>query len=997
MIKKLLTPVKAFISFFNLYRNTNPLIHCIWILIVGIAPVNSQDFITTWQTTGANQTITLPNSGVPTDYNFNIDWGDGTIENNITSAEYQHTYVSAGTYTILINGLFERFNFAAVPASAINLLSVEQWGALAVSELNFSNASNFQINATDAPDLSNVTSFNGIFRNATTLNTDLSGWNTITIIDMTDAFRGASTFNGNISTWNTQNVRFMRAMFQEAMAFNQDIGEWNTTNVRIMGSMFRSAISFNQDLSSWNTANVRIMGDMFAVASSFNQDLSSWNTSNVEIMGTMFVRASAFNGDISSWNTANVTNMVRMFDRATTFNQDIGGWDTSNVLDMSGMFSSASAFNQNIGSWNTSNLQFMGNMFNSATAFNQDIGSWNTTNVVDMQGLFVRASNFNQDISSWDTGNITNMRYAFFEASAFDQDISSWNTSNVSNMEFMFTRATDFNQDIGNWNISNVTNMTEMLSNSGLSLENYDNTLIGWEAQTVQSGVPLGANGLSYCSAETARNSLTNASTNAWSITQDALGCIAIEFVNLTASDTEDNGGNLPVLLLNGNLTVNSSITVTNAGTGSASPGNDYLFTSPQVINVPAGTYDGTIATAIIIPTLSIIDDSNIEDNETIDLILESPTNGLSLGTNITHTYTVTDDEITSTIISIGSPVDAIEGASNASITISLDGGQTNTTGNPITGTLTLTGTATNGIDYADITTFEIPNNENNIIIPIIVLNDTQIENDETIIATITNSSIGSINTTNNQVIATITDDDTLVNMNPNLAVSKLGTYEDTNNDGILNVGDQILYTFSIENTGNEIIRNINLTDPLPGILLTGDPIDLNIGEIDVNTFSASYRLTERDIISGIVVNQAFATGQTSLGLEIIDFSDDPNDTTDIDDDNDGDGEDETITELLVDQELIIYRVITPNGDGINDELRISGLQNFPDNTFTIYNRWGTKVFHVDGYEQEGVPFFRGFSKGKEKVLPSGSYYFSLEYRNSANVLKFKSGQIYIN
>ncbi|MEM9023126.1 MAG: choice-of-anchor L domain-containing protein, partial [Bacteroidota bacterium] len=42
--------------------------------------------------------------------------------------------------------------------------------------------------------------------------------------------------------------------------------------------------------------------------------------------------------------------------------------------------------------------------------------------------------------------------------------------------------------------------------------------------------------------------------------------------------------------------------------------------------------------------------------------------------------------------------------------------------------------------------------------------------------------------------------------------------------------------------------------------------------------------------------------------------------------------------------------VITPNGDGVNEEFIIPGLERYPNSKLTIYNRWGSRVFHDDNY-----------------------------------------------
>ncbi|MDG2152251.1 MAG: T9SS type A sorting domain-containing protein [Polaribacter sp.] len=61
-----------------------------------------------------------------------------------------------------------------------------------------------------------------------------------------------------------------------------------------------------------------------------------------------------------------------------------------------------------------------------------------------------------------------------------------------------------------------VTDMTNMLSNSNISIENYDAILNGWSSKTNKQGVRLGANGLNYCNAQYARQSIID--TYGWTI-----------------------------------------------------------------------------------------------------------------------------------------------------------------------------------------------------------------------------------------------------------------------------------------------------------------------------------------------------------------------------------------------------------------------------------------------------------------------------------------------
>ncbi|WP_108867011.1 gliding motility-associated C-terminal domain-containing protein [Aquimarina aquimarini] len=235
-----------------------------------------------------------------------------------------------------------------------------------------------------------------------------------------------------------------------------------------------------------------------------------------------------------------------------------------------------------------------------------------------------------------------------------------------------------------------------------------------------------------------------------------------------------------------------------------------------------------------------------------------------------------------------------------------------------------------------------------------------------------------------------------------NMELIKTGVYVDANNDNAINAGDEIHYSFTVENTGNLTITNILLSDPLPGIEVIGGPIDLEVGEQDTDSFTATYVLTEEDLLRGSVSNQATVTGLDSDGNDITDISDDPFDETNVDIDGDGDFEDITVLLIEPSDEVEIYTGISPNGDGVNDQFRIIGLHNFSNNTLRIFNRWGVMVFEEDAYEQPGARFFEGVSNGRatinsEKRLPVGTYYYVLEYENTSGIARSKAGYLYIN
>ena len=73
-----------------------------------------------------------------------------------------------------------------------------------------------------------------------------------------------------------------------------------------------------------------------------------------------------------------------------------------------------------------------------------------------------------------------------------------------------------------------------------------------------------------------------------------------------------------------------------------------------------------------------------------------------------------------------------------------------------------------------------------------------------------------------------------------------------------------------------------------------------------------------------------------------------------------------------------IVTIITPNGDGKNDELYFNGLELYPTNTLTIFNRWGNVVYSELDYQRGNTPLFDGTNGIDE--LASDTYYYVLEF-----------------
>ncbi|MCB4797708.1 DUF7507 domain-containing protein [Neotamlana laminarinivorans] len=158
----------------------------------------------------------------------------------------------------------------------------------------------------------------------------------------------------------------------------------------------------------------------------------------------------------------------------------------------------------------------------------------------------------------------------------------------------------------------------------------------------------------------------------------------------------------------------------------------------------------------------------------------------------------------------------------------------------------------------------------------------------------------------------------TIIEQDPAMELEKTAIFNDENGDGIPQEGETITYNFTVTNTGNVIISNISITDPL--ITVNGGPITLMPEEINNSTFYGVYNITQADIDAGSITNTATATGLDTTGNNVSDTSDDPNNPTDSDTNGDGDPDDSTVTILQNAPELTLYKTgifIDSNGDGL--------------------------------------------------------------------------------
>ncbi|WP_198388066.1 DUF7507 domain-containing protein [Sinorhizobium meliloti] len=104
----------------------------------------------------------------------------------------------------------------------------------------------------------------------------------------------------------------------------------------------------------------------------------------------------------------------------------------------------------------------------------------------------------------------------------------------------------------------------------------------------------------------------------------------------------------------------------------------------------------------------------------------------------------------------------------------------------------------------------------------------------------------------------------------PRLSIVKTGTLNDSDGDGLIDLGETISYSFRVQNTGPVTMTNVTVNDPLltnAGISVTPGPQTLAPG--GTATFTATYTPTQGDIDAGRVENTATGTGTPPSGPPI--------------------------------------------------------------------------------------------------------------------------------
>lgn len=398
---------------------------------------------------------------------------------------------------------------------------------------------------------SNNLIFNNTFTDCNKLgsNADLSNWQNLNVITRAQSmFSGVrETTNINVSDWDTSNMLRIGSMFN-TVGFTTGDAVITAQNLDLTGldsistsnrSIFENAKCTSIDVSGW-TFNPATTHDFFRMFKRVRNlpslDLSTWtnckidqaqemfaemyetqtlNISNIDFSNNVSYRGMFFNNDdlttitgLNELSSSSVTNMRQMF-RSCRILQFTG---TSNLDDTFTASSNTTLYGTfenvgvttptpppNISQFDTSNVTEMFQTFQSAKFTSTlDLSGWDFSSATTMfRFMYLNDGITSIDATNWNISNsLTNMQGAFRQSGL--QSITFGSTSNFSgvttfqNCFLNSTSMTSINFP-NNADFSSVTAMTNFLgaSTQGMTVAEYDNFLLRFDATNSNSGMTL--------------------------------------------------------------------------------------------------------------------------------------------------------------------------------------------------------------------------------------------------------------------------------------------------------------------------------------------------------------------------------------------------------------------------------------------------------------------------------------------------------------------------
>ena len=496
-------------------------------------------FVSLWQTTRDNETITLPlREGF--DYDFRVNWGDGntSVVSSHDDSDRVHTYKKAGKYTVAIEGVVSAwfFNNGGDKDKILKVLNLGDvgWKNLERAFYGCSRLTTFR-----GGRVSSVRDMAYMLAGARKANPSLDNWDFSGIRESSGLFRsfiGVSFSTANYShlldrlnatvSRNVKSSLFFpeTAYFWQAFTARLSlkrkgwritdsgiakfISVWKTTrNGETITLPLREGFEYNF-IVDWGDRSRSLITShddedrthRYAKAGEYTVamigKLESWffNNSgdkdkimkvvNLSDMGWKNL-SKAFYGcsyltEVKGGNVPDVTDLSWMFAQAPRVNPSVGHWNTSAVERMDWMFWNAFAARPSVEKWDTSSVVHMDGMFSGAISANPSVGQWDTSSVKGMSYMFAHNPSANPSVDRWDTSSVTDMTALFLEATSANPSVDHWDTSSVEDMGHLFYGATSASPSVKGWDFSGIATQAGLhnsFNGANFSTQSYSSLL----------------------------------------------------------------------------------------------------------------------------------------------------------------------------------------------------------------------------------------------------------------------------------------------------------------------------------------------------------------------------------------------------------------------------------------------------------------------------------------------------------------------------------------
>lgn len=463
------------------------------------------EMITEWTVSGGD-TITLQNQTYGPANDYDVDWGDGSVESGVTVDHKTHTYATTGAFRVKIKGDFRGFRMGA--SNSINrsyLTNFIQWGRIAPTavEQMFRYCSNMGYTATDSPDLSRVGYSVGsyMFQGCSSIShLDLTGWDFtgstggMTVTTLTSAFNGLQACESlDMTGVDLSNVTNTASLFQNLgnNTINGCVLKGQNLDFSVstaMSSILNNAhLGLGTDIRNWTlkaSGTISLLSGMRNLkmkGGTWQLDLSGWSNTQAISSLSEFLRYSTFTSlNLTGWDLSGVGSFSRCFDSMSQLTEIVGlsSITLSSATTLSYAFNNCSRLvfdNHNFGAnWGPglSNCTQMNNMFYNAgsntSSVAPDVSNWDVSSVTNMAAMFYNMSATTlPDTSSWTPTSLQDCSLMFQLSNLPGTiDMTSWSTPALTNMRAMFRDAKATTAFTGTMDFSSVTNMSTFMYNS---------------------------------------------------------------------------------------------------------------------------------------------------------------------------------------------------------------------------------------------------------------------------------------------------------------------------------------------------------------------------------------------------------------------------------------------------------------------------------------------------------------------------------------------------